>query len=122
MAAGEDQLQPLIADAQIIHVRWLLELRHFQLTGLLGQGPLATDAIDRTVTRSRHQPRARIVRPSILGPAFGGGDERFLHGLLSELEVTEIPDERRQDAAPFLTEDLLKLGVHRGGHCEASAT
>ena len=39
--------------------------------------------------------------------ALGGCRERLLSGFLGEVEVAEEADQRRQDAAPFVAEDLL---------------
>jgi len=73
-----------------------------------GERPVAADAVDRPISRSRHEPRARVVRRSFPGPALGGDRERLLGSLLGELEVAEEADQRCEDAAPFVAEGLLE--------------
>jgi hypothetical protein len=41
-------------------------------------------------------------------PALGGDGEGLLRGFLGEVEVAEEADERSEDAAPLLAEDLLE--------------
>jgi hypothetical protein len=41
-------------------------------------------------------------------PAGSRDRERFLRGLLGEVEVAEEADQAREDASPFLAEDLLE--------------
>src|SRR5262249_19578971 len=72
-----------------------------------GERPVASDAVDRPVARRYDQPPAGVRRRAILRPALGGDRERLLGGLLGELEVAEIPDERRQHHAPLLAKRLL---------------
>jgi uncharacterized membrane protein len=47
------------------------------------------------------------VRHPVLRPALGRARERLLSGFLGEVEVAEEADQRREDAAPLLAEDLL---------------
>jgi hypothetical protein len=49
-----------------------------------------------------------MVGHSVARPALGGHGERFLGGLLGEIEVAEEADQAGEDAAPFLPEDLLE--------------
>jgi len=48
-----------------------------------------------------------VLGSALAGPALGGRREGLLRGLLGELEVAEEADERGQDAAPLVAEDLL---------------
>jgi hypothetical protein len=41
-------------------------------------------------------------------PSLRRDRERVLGGFLGELEVAEEADQRRQDASPFLAEDVLE--------------
>ena len=109
MAAGEDQLQPLIGELGLIeHLDLVLHcLRHLQETGLRGERPIASEAVDRSVAGGDDQPGAGIRRRAILGPAFGRDRERVLRGFLRELEVAEVADQRRHNATPLLAERLL---------------
>src|SRR5207247_8241309 len=75
---------------------------------LLEEGPLAADAVDRPVPRGRRQPGAGIGGGAFPWPTLGRNRERLLGGFLGEVEVAEEADQRREDAAPLLAEDLLE--------------
>jgi len=107
MTAGEDQLEALVADRRVVHL-FLRGCRHVEQSGLRGERAIAADAVDRAVAPRRHQPRARICRRPLAGPALGGDRKRFLRGFLGEVEVAEEADQRREDAAPLVVEDLLE--------------
>jgi hypothetical protein len=49
-----------------------------------------------------------VGRGSIPWPALRRDRERLLGGFLGEVEVAEEADERSEDAAPLLAEDLLE--------------
>ena len=107
MAAGEQQLQPLVGDRPVLAHLVLHRLGPVQQPGLRGQRPLAPDPVDGVVAGRRHQPRARIVRRPVCRPAGRGGGEGLLGGLLGKVEVAEEAGQRRQHPAPLLPEDLL---------------
>jgi len=50
------------------------------------------------------------LRRALAGPAFRRRREGLLRGFLGEVEVAEEADQRSEDAAPFVTEDLLENG------------
>jgi hypothetical protein len=107
MAAGEDQLKPLVLDhgvVKFVHRRF----GHLQLTGLFGQRPLASDPVDRTVARGDRQPSARVGRDSVAGPALRGDRERLLGGFLREIEIAKETDKRGQDPPPLVPENLVQ--------------
>ena len=83
-------------------------LGHLEQARLLGERALAADAVDRAVARGRDEPRARVGGRAVARPALGGDRERLLRGLLGEVEVAEEADQRGEDAAPLLAEDLLE--------------
>jgi hypothetical protein len=60
------------------------------------------------VARRRHQPCARVAGDAVAQPPVGGDGKRLLRGFLGEVEVAEEADQDRQDAAPFLAEDLFE--------------
>jgi hypothetical protein len=60
------------------------------------------------VARGRRQPRARVAWQPVAGPALCGRRKRLLRGFLGEIEVAEEADQRREDTAPLLAEDLLE--------------
>ena len=107
MAAGEDQLEPLVLDHRVVK----LVHRHFghlQLPGLFGQRPLASDPVDRPVARGDCQPRAGVGRDSVAGPALRGDRERLLGGLLGEIEIAEETDQRGKHPPPLFAENLFQ--------------
>src|SRR5205823_14604260 len=68
---------------------------------------VAANPVDRTVARRRRQPRARVRRGTVAGPALGSDRERFLGGFLGEVEVAEVADQGREHAPPFVVEGLF---------------
>jgi hypothetical protein len=111
VAAGEDELEALIGECRVVecfvhrclHGVWLVEQ-----AGLLVAFAIPPDAIDRGVARGRDEPRARVGRDAVARPAGRGGGEGLLRRLLGEVEVAEEADQGRQDATPFVVEDLLE--------------
>ncbi len=93
MAAGEDQLEPLVGDGRLLVLR---ELRcPCQELRFPRERLLAPDPVDRRVARGRDDPRARVGRSSVAWPPLRRPDERVLHRVLGEVEVTEDAAEDR---------------------------
>jgi hypothetical protein len=108
MAAGEDELESLVRERRVqVHVV-LHGLRHLEQARLRRQRAVAADAIDGPVARRRDQPVDGVGGDPVSWPALGGDGERLLRGFLGEVEVAEEADERSEDAAPLLAEDLLE--------------
>ena len=107
MAAGEDQLEPLVLDHRVVkfvhHRFW-----HFQLPGLFGERPVASDPIDRAVARGDRQPSAGIRRNPVVGPPLRGDRERLLGSLLGEVEIAEEADQRGKYTPPLVAEDVFQ--------------
>ena len=108
VAAGEDQLEPLVRERRVVHRSVLRRLGHLEQPRLRGQGALAADPVDRPVARRRDEPGARVRRDPVPRPALRGDRERLLRGFLGEVEVAEEADQRGQDTAPLVAEDLLE--------------
>jgi hypothetical protein len=108
MAAGEDELQPLVGDRRLGHPFDRVRRGLRELTGLLGQDAAAADAVDRPVSRRGDEPGAWVRRRSVAGPALGGDRERLLSGLLGEVEVAEEADQVGEDTSPLVAEGLLE--------------
>jgi hypothetical protein len=107
MAAGEDELEPLVGDRRLVHLV-LRRLRRVEEARLRGERPLAADAVDRPMSCRRHEPGARARGNAVAGPALGRDRERLLGGFLGEVEVAEEADQGREDASPLLAECLLE--------------
>jgi hypothetical protein len=75
-----------------------------------GERAVAADAVDRSVARRGHEPRARVVGRSLARPALGGDGERLLGGFLGKVEVAEEADQCCENAAPLVAEGLLEDG------------
>jgi hypothetical protein len=87
VAAGEDQLEPLVGDHGLLVLRELLGPG--QQLRLAGERLLPADPVDRRVPGRRDDPGAGIARGSVARPALGRADEGVLHRVLGEVEVTE---------------------------------
>ena len=107
VAAGEDELQPLVRDRDLVHAVLHQAFTHVEQTDLRREGAIAADAVDRAVARRDHEPGARIFGPSLARPALGSDRERLLGGFLGEVEVVEEADQAGEDAPPLIAEDLL---------------
>jgi hypothetical protein len=109
MAAGEDQLESLVLDHDVGLGFWI----HggggdLELSSLDRERPLPADAVDGPIAGGDREPGARVGGHALTGPALGGGGECLLGGLLGEVEVAEEADQRGQDPAPLLAEDLIQ--------------
>src|SRR5213082_1046476 len=102
----EDQAQPLVGD-RLVHLLSRLEGR--QQLRLAPQRLLAPDAVARAVARGDQQPGAGLGRNAVAWPALERDRNRFLKGVLGELEVAEDADQAREDAPPFGTKGALDL-------------
>src|SRR3954454_17045161 len=96
VAAGEDQLEPLVGNHSLLVLRELLGPRE-QLR-LAGQRLLAADPVDRRVPGRGHDPGARVAGSSVAWPPLRRPDEGVLHRVLGEVEVTEDAAEDRDRA------------------------
>ena len=100
MAAGEDQLEPLVGNGGLLVVGELVDAR--EKLRLAGQRLLAADPVDRRVPRGRHDPRAGIAGNSLARPPLGSSHEGVLHRVLGEVEVTEDAAEDRDRAGALV--------------------
>jgi hypothetical protein len=107
VAAREDELESLVRDRRFVH-DVLRRLLRVEQVGFRRECAVAADAVDRAVAPGRHQPGPWVVGRAFTWPALGGDRERLLGGFLGEVEVAEEADQRREDAAPLVAEDLLE--------------
>jgi hypothetical protein len=109
VAAGEDQLEPFVRECRRLH-RVLLCLGQVlrEQAGLLGQGAIAANAVDRPVARRADQPAVGIGREPVARPALGGDCEGLLRGFLGEVDVAEEADQGSEDASPLIAEGLVE--------------
>jgi hypothetical protein len=129
VAAGEQELEPLVGDGAVV-VHGLLQalggadrlpgLGGHKLPGLGGQDALAAEPVDGAVAGRRDQPGAGIVRGPLAGPALSGDSKRLLSGLLGKVEVTEEADQGGEDPTPLGAEDLLDRAGSIGQDCAST--
>src|SRR6188508_3384532 len=114
MAAGEDEAQPVVLDLVVVDIRLFCRLadapEHWRERCVERRAP--AQPVDRLEATRRYEPRSRIVRNAIRGPARHCGRERILHGLLGKVEIAEEADERGQDAARVRSVELLDPFAH----------
>ena len=111
MAAGEDEPEAVVGDGhRVLRLRpdrgqSRLDLGvALERPGLLAQPLAPAEPVDRPVPRGRGDPGPRVVRHAPDRPRLEGRHERFLDGLLGQIEVAEHPDERRDRPAGLLAE------------------
>src|SRR5207248_11327509 len=115
MAAGEDQLEPVVLDAAVVTVeRVVARSQHRRLLVLPGADRLAAEAVDRPVARGDHEPRPGVGRDPIAWPALQRDRERLLGRLLGDVPVAGDADEARDDAAPLGPEGVVERGLDGG--------
>jgi hypothetical protein len=107
VTAGEDELEALVGDRRLVHFV-LRGLGHVELAELHLERAIAPNAVDCAIPRGRHEPGAGVRGSALAPPALGRDRERFLSGLLGEVEVAEDADQRGEDASPLGAEDLLE--------------
>ena len=105
VAAGEDQLEPLVGKVVSSIVSSAASGTSSRRV-LSGEGALAADAVDGPVAGRGHRARPGVGRHAVARPALRRDRERLLRGLLGEVEVAEEADQAGQDAAPLLAEDV----------------
>jgi len=104
VTAREDESQTIVADVAGVFSVMIFSANHGGLLQLGGAGCRAADTIRRAVARGCREPGAGIARDAIARPCFDGTSEGVLRALLGEIPIAGDPDERRNDAAPFLME------------------
>lgn len=113
MAAGEDQLEPLVGHHHRLLVLSALRRQLLQAgeqLRLARQGLLPSDPVDRAVAGRRDDPRTRVRRHAVARPSLDRGREGILHSVLGEVEVAEDAGEdgdRTRTLVPVGTGDLL---------------
>src|SRR5439155_3596484 len=100
VTAGKDQLEPFVGNDCLLVLRELLGAG--KELGLACERLLAADPVDRPVPRRRHDPRARIRGNAVTRPSLRRPDERVLHRVLGEVEVTEDAAEDRDRAGALV--------------------
>ena len=111
MTTREDQAQAIVGDDRGIVLRRRL---HEGAVPLVGEGldlavepPAAPELIAGPVARHRHQPGAGIVGQAVNRPVDQRRRQRFLHGLLGGVEISEHAGHRGDEPTVLAPEDVL---------------
>ena len=117
MAAGEDQPQAVIDDrAVLVLVGVLLAIEPHQLRQpicSIRHRPVAAHPIDRPPPRGDREPCARLGGDAVAPPRADRVGERVLHGVLRQLKVAHMPDQRRQHRRALRAERRRDGGADR---------
>ena len=109
VAAGEEQLEPLVGNRRLIHLV-LHGLRNVEQAGLLGQGAVPSNPVDGLVAGSGHQPGPGVLRCPLARPPLRRNRERLLSSLLGPLEAAEEADQVGENSPPLVSKDLFEDG------------
>src|SRR6266545_2617408 len=71
---------------------------------------LAAQLVGQPPRRDRDQPAARAVRDALAGPLRGRREQRFLDGVLAEVEMPVTPGERREHLRRELAQQVVDHG------------
>src|SRR5207237_6269452 len=134
MAAGEQQLEPLIRDRAL--VQFVLHgLRRVKQVGLRRQRAVTPKPVDRAIARGRDQPRARVGwDDAVSAPALSGDRKGLLSGFLGAVEVAEETNQGGEHPPPLVAKGLLdqlwasttgristEPPIHVAGTCDATS-
>ena len=117
MAAGEDQPQAIIDDRAVLAlVGVLLAIEPHQLRQpicSIRHRPVAAHPIDRPPPRGDREPRARPGGDAVAPPRADRVGERVLHGVLRQLKIAHMSDQRRQHGRALPAERVLDGRANR---------
>ncbi len=115
MAAGEDQPQAVIDNRAVhVHVGVLLAIEPHQLRQpicSIRDRPVAAHPIDRPPPRGDREPRPRPGGDAVAPPRADRVGERVLHGILRQLKVAHMSDQRRQHRRALRAKRFLDRGA-----------
>ena len=72
---------------------------------------LAAQLIRHPAVRHRDQPAPGALRDALLGPRDGGGEKRFLYGVLACVELAVAANEHAEDPRRQPTQQVLDVNV-----------
>ena len=67
----------------------------------------AAHLVGQPARSDRYQPALRILGDTLRRPLDGGGEQRFLHRVLSQVEIAVTPDERAENPRRELAQQVL---------------
>jgi hypothetical protein len=125
MAAGEEELQPVVGNRAHVVLGGVVPgpgpAECIELAQLVEVAPLATKAVDRPVTRGPDDPCTRVVGEAVTRPALERDRERVLDSLLGDVDVAEDPDQGR-DRPPGLVPEQAVDDRVRPGYADRAAS
>jgi hypothetical protein len=117
VAANENQAELIIQDHRVIDdarripIAPLLERRANASFAILSES-LAPQDVEGPMLRYLHEPRGRIIGDAIAGPPAERREQRFLHYVLDQLDMTGAEDTRERCRHPggFVTKEVVDEG------------
>ena len=100
MATGEDEPQAVVG--KVIDTAWIGAfqfLEMFEFGRFARRHGRVPDPVDGDVAGHGGEPGARTFGYALVGPATQRGGKRFLEGVLGQLEVAQVSDQRGKYAA-----------------------
>ena len=103
----------MVRQLWLLSCSWLLLRVGF---GLLLKPSLAPEPIDGFVLRSLNYPGGWRCGHAFVRPLLHGGGERLLRGVFGNIKVAARTDQRRHDAAPIGSINVVNCRIYRGNH------
>ena len=121
MAAGEDQAQPVVFDAFVVHASAIVACQRTSRSVDIVRQRLESGApahcIDGLEPAGRNEPGARIGGHAIARPLLQRRPERVVQRLFGEIEVAEQADQRGEDVAGVGAVDSVRRVARMFCHC-----
>ena len=98
--------------------------RHLRRGGLLTPPAclFAAHLVGQPARSNRYQPALRILGDTLRRPLDGGGEQRFLHRVLSQVEIAVTPDERAENPRRELAQQVLDSASGSRHHISVPAS
>ena len=113
VAAGEDEPQAIVFDLlALVPVRRRVGHRLDGLGMILpaDQARIAAQAVDRLEPADGDQPGDRVRRHAVAGPLLGRRQKGIVFRFLGQVQASQQPHQRREDAPPVAAVDGLQRG------------
>jgi hypothetical protein len=119
MATGEDQAKPIVFQNLLLIEKadWVgMRLSFLRIFFPWREPLLAPQAVDGPEAPRRYKPSDRISRNAVDRPPFGCRLEGVVQGFLSSIEAAEQSNERRKNAEPVATINLVDDPIDHHGN------
>ena len=116
VAAGEDEAQPVVADAALVALARGIGGQHRHLLELVGSRCRPAHPVDCPVARRGREPSTGFARDAVALPPFQRQREGVLRALLGDVPVAGHPDEGGDDPSPLVAKCARDGGLHVGDY------